>query len=65
MLKIFMNLYCKMHWRAKAIDATSSNSDSNIHGRVLKIDFIKIDFLVHIIGKGYSTELHSPGNFLL
>ena len=57
MLKIFINLYCKMHLSAKAIDTTCQHLDSNIQGRVLKIDVTKNNFfLVHIIGKVYSTE---------
>ena len=45
-----------MYWSAEAINTTCQNLDSNIQGRVLKIDVTKNRFLVHIIDKGYSTE---------
>ena len=57
MIKIFINLHCKMHCSAKAINTTCKNLDSNSQGRVLKIDVTKNRFFsVHIIGIGYSTE---------
>ena len=42
MLKIFINLYRKMHWSAKAIDTICQNLDSNIQGQGLKINVTKL-----------------------
>ena len=44
MLKKSINLYFKMHWSAKAIDTTCCNLDSNIQGRLLKMDVTKYRF---------------------
>ena len=44
MSKMFINLHCKMHSSAKEIDTTYYNLDSNIQGRVLKIDVTKNRF---------------------
>ena len=66
MLKIFINLHCKVHWSAKAIDTASYNLDLNIQGRVLKIDVTKDRFFWCISSvKGTLLKIHSPGNFLL
>ena len=66
MLKIFINLHCKMHWSAKAIDSTYLNLNSNIQHRVLKIDVTKNRFFWCISSvKGTLLKIHSPGNFLL
>ena len=66
MLKISINLYCKMHWSAKAIDTTCRNLDSNIQGGILKIDVTKNRFSWCMSQvKGVQQRIHSPGNFLL
>ena len=54
MLKIFINLDCKMHWSAKANVTTCEKLDSSIQGRVLKIDVTKNRFSGAYIGKVYS-----------
>ena len=57
MIKIFINLHCKMHCSSKAINTACKNEDSSVQGRVLKIDVTKNRFfLVYLIGIGYSAE---------
>ena len=54
MLKIFINLYCKVNWRTKAIGTTCESLVSSIQGQILKIDVTKSRlFCRDIIGKGY------------
>ena len=64
MLKIFINLYCKMHRSAKAINATCfKNLDSSIRGRSLKIDFGNFLLGGHefLIADGANTMLIGHG----
>ena len=41
MLKIFINLYSKINWRAKAIGTTCESLVSSIQGQILKLDVTK------------------------
>ena len=44
MLEIFISLYCKMLGVPRQLIPLVKNLDSNLQGRVLKIDVIKTDF---------------------
>ena len=63
MLKMFINLYCKMHLSAKANDTTCQNPHS---GPISKINVTKNRFFWCIsYVKGTLKKIHCPGNFLL